>query len=199
MRARTCSGIDLSDPPNLTKSSSYLHPGLKADSGTVAYRYPLGTGRNVWNRPHPSVEVSRPGAVQKFGTVSGKIEIAGKQPLRNIYSPSHSIDTKRASEGKARITFETQNNDNDFQLFYGLSDDDFGMSLITHREPGKDGYFMLLLSPKDDVTERELVNKDIVLSWIQAARWLTKGRWTRLGPQCYSGFERCADGEGSTS
>ena len=36
------------------------------------------------------------------------------------------------------------------------------MSLLTYREPGKDGYFLLMLSPKDDVSERELVNKDIV-------------------------------------
>ena len=35
------------------------------------------------------------------------------------------------------------------------------MSLLTYREPGKDGYFLLLLSPNDK-TEREVVNKDIV-------------------------------------
>ena len=36
------------------------------------------------------------------------------------------------------------------------------MSLLTYREAGKDGYFLLMLSPKDNITERELVNKDIV-------------------------------------
>ncbi|HXG83877.1 MAG TPA: VWA domain-containing protein, partial [Pyrinomonadaceae bacterium] len=46
--------------------------------------------------------------------------------------------------------------------FYGLSNNDFGMSLLTYREPGKDGYFLLQLSPKDNLTERELANKDIV-------------------------------------
>lgn len=150
-------------PPNSDKKLELTYTQvLKGDSGTVAYRYPLGTGRNVWNRPQPPNEGTRPVVPQKFGIVSGKIEITGKQPLRNIYSPSHNIDTRSASDGKATITFETQNNDNDFQLYYRLSDDDFSMSLITHREPGKDGYFMLLLSPKDDVTERALVNKDIV-------------------------------------
>ena len=36
------------------------------------------------------------------------------------------------------------------------------MSLVTYREPGKDGYFLLQISPKDDISEKELVNKDIV-------------------------------------
>jgi len=62
----------------------------------------------------------------------------------------------------ANISFETSENDSDFQLFYGLTNDDFGISLLTYREPGKDGYFLLMVSPKDDVAERELVNKDIV-------------------------------------
>lgn len=133
---------------------------LKADSGTVAYRYPLGTGRNLWRRPGV-VETSQNAPKQQFGTVSGKIEIVGKAALRNIYSPSHKVDVNSKGE-RATISFETSDNDSDFQLFYGLSNEDVGMTLMTHREPGKDGYFLLMLSPKDDMSERELVNKDIV-------------------------------------
>jgi Ca-activated chloride channel family protein len=47
-------------------------------------------------------------------------------------------------------------------LFYGLSANDFGLSLLTYREAGKDGFFLLQLSPKDDLAERQLINKDIV-------------------------------------
>src|SRR4029453_12461529 len=32
----------------------------------------------------------------------------------------------------------------------------------THREPGKDGYFLMMISPKDDWSEQEYVAKDIV-------------------------------------
>ena len=183
-------------PPNSDKKLELTYTQvLKADSGTVAYRYPLGTGRNVWNRPQPPNEGTRPAVPQKFGIVSGKIEITGKQPLRNIYSPSHDIDTKRASEGKTTITFETQNNDNDFQLYYGLSDDDFGMSLITHREPGKDGYFMLLLSPKDDVTERELVNKDIVFVLDTSGSMADEGKMDKARAAMLFGVRTLRDGD----
>ena len=50
----------------------------------------------------------------------------------------------------------------DFQLFYALSKDDFGVSLLTYREPGKDGYFLLLVSPKNELSEQEYAAKDIL-------------------------------------
>ncbi|NNE97526.1 MAG: VWA domain-containing protein [Pyrinomonadaceae bacterium] len=139
---------------------------LKAESGTVAYRYPLGTGKNLWARRRPhrirNVRYAQKPTQQKFGVVSGKVEIIGKEALRNIYSPSHKVEVNRKGEKGATISFETKGDPNDFQLFYGLSNNDFGMSLMTYREPGKDGYFLMMLSPKDKITDRELVNKDIV-------------------------------------
>jgi Ca-activated chloride channel family protein len=150
-------------PPNSDKKLELTYSQvLKADSGTVSYKYPLGTGRNLWQRPQWPVEsASSAGPKQQFGTVSGSIEIVSNDPIRNVYSPSHKIDV--LDKGKtARVSFETSNNDSDFQLFYGLSDDDFGLSLLTYREAGRDGYFLLTISPKDELSERELANKDIV-------------------------------------
>ncbi len=150
-------------PPNSDKKLELKYTEvLKATSGTVAYRYPLGTGRNVWARGTDLRPASGPGPKQEFGTVSGTIEITASEPLRNIYSPSHQIDVKRKNGSSANVTFETTNNDTDLQLYYGLSTSDIGLSLVTYREPGKDGYFLMMLSPKDSVTEKELVAKDIV-------------------------------------
>src|SRR5882757_5109305 len=86
-------------PPNSDKKLELTYTEvLKAESGTVSYHYPLGTGRNVWARPQPMPmeDVIYRGTgpqrtQQKFGTVSGTIEIVGKEALRNIYSPSHDI------------------------------------------------------------------------------------------------------------
>jgi Ca-activated chloride channel family protein len=149
-------------PPNSDKKLEIIYTQvLKAESGTVAYLYPLGIGKNLWRElPEENRPSEQP--AQKFGTVSGKIEIVTTVALRNIYSPSHQINIKHKGENQASVSFETSNNDNDFQLFYSLSDKDFGLSLITYREPGKDGYFLLQISPKEDIAEEELVNKDIV-------------------------------------
>lgn len=134
-------------PPHADKKLEISYSQiLRAESGTVAYRYPLGTGRQV----------------AQIGSVAGRVELESKDPLRNIYSPTHAIEVKRNGTGRALVTFENQGEPQDFQLFYALSREDFGVTLLTHREPGKDGYFLLMVSPKDDWTEREYAAKDIV-------------------------------------
>lgn len=183
-------------PPNSDKKLELTYSQvLKAESGTVGYRYPLGTGRNLWGRQPQNAETVRGGVPQKFGTVSGKIEITGKQALRNVYSPSHAVDVKNKSENSVTVSFETKDNDNDFQLFYGLSNDDFGMSLVTYREAGKDGYFMLLLSPKDDLSERELVNKDIVFVLDTSGSMADEGKMDKARSALLFGIRTLRDGD----
>jgi Ca-activated chloride channel family protein len=122
---------------------------LKAEGGTVSYRYPLGTGRNV---------------SQVVGEVSGRVEIEAREPVRNVYSPSHEVEVSRRGERAARVSFESKAGQapQDFQLFYTLSDSDFGMTLLTYREPGKQGYFLLTISPKDNISEQEYAAKDVI-------------------------------------
>ena len=167
---------------------------LKAESGTVSFKYPLGTGRNLW-RNMPGVESRQGMPPQKFGTVSGRVEIVGRQALRNIYSPSHKIDVTNSSETRSVVSFETADNDSDFQLFYGLSNDDFGMTLLTHRDPGKDGYFLLMLSPKDSVSERELVNKDIVFVLDTSGSMADEGKMEKAKNALLFGVRTLRDGD----
>ncbi len=134
-------------PPHSDKKLEITYSQvLRAESGTVAYRYPLGMGRQV----------------TQIGSVSGRIELDSKEPLRNIYSPTHAIDVKRNGDRRSVVTFESGKEPQDFQLFYGLSREDFGVTLLTHREPGKDGYYLLMISPKDEWSEQEYTAKDIV-------------------------------------
>jgi len=121
---------------------------VRAEGGTVSYRYPLGTGRQV----------------AQIGSVAGRVEVESKEPLRNVYSPTHVIDVKRSSDRRSVVSFESQNGkeQQDFQLFYTISKEDFGLTLLTHREAGKHGYFLLMISPKDDWSEQEYSAKDVV-------------------------------------
>jgi Ca-activated chloride channel family protein len=137
-------------PPHADKRLELTYTQvLTAEGQTVSYRYPLGTGRNV---------------AQITGRVSGSVEIEGREPIRNVYSPSHEIETSRSGERRARVSFESGagREPQDFQLFYTLSDAEFGMTLLTHREPGKQGFFLLTISPKDDIAEAEYSAKDVV-------------------------------------
>jgi Ca-activated chloride channel family protein len=191
-------------PPNSDKKLELTYSQvLKAESGTVAYRYPLGTGRNLWNnqRPVPLTEgdssgySKKPNNLQKFGTISGKIEIIGKEALRNIYSPSHKIEVNNKAETSATVSFETSGVDNDFQLFYGLSNNDFGMSLLTYREAGKDGYFLLQLSPKDNISERELINKDIVFVLDTSGSMADEGKMEKARAALLFGIRNLREGD----
>jgi len=121
---------------------------MRAEGGTVSYRYPLGTGRQL----------------TQIGSVAGRVEVESKEPLRNVYSPSHVIDVKRDSDRRSLVSFESESGKEpqDFQLFYTISKEDFGLTLLTHREAGKNGYFLMMISPKEDWSEQEYSAKDIV-------------------------------------
>lgn len=136
-------------PPNSDKKLEITYTQVvRAEGGTVSYRYPLGTGRQM-------VEI---------GSVAGRVEVESKDPLRNVYSPTHSIDVKRATDRRSVVSFESASGKEaqDFQLFYTISKEDFGLTLLTHREPGKDGYFLLMISPKEDWADQEYSAKDVV-------------------------------------
>jgi Ca-activated chloride channel family protein len=123
---------------------------LKNEGGTVSYRYELGAGRRV--QPHLIKEIA------------ASVEIVSPIDLKNIYSPSHKISISRDGERRARLSFEGSGEDTqkDFLLYYSLSEKEFGLSLLTHREPGKDGYFLMLISPKSNIGEQDRAAKDII-------------------------------------
>src|SRR5215212_3728654 len=136
-------------PPNSDKKLEITYTQVvHAEGGTVSYRYPLGTGRQL----------------TEIGSVAGRVEVESKDPLRNVYSPTHAIDVKRSSDRHSVVSFETGSGKEaqDFQLFYTISKEDFGLTLLTHREAGKHGYFLLMISPKDDWSEQEYSAKDVV-------------------------------------
>ena len=121
---------------------------LRAENGTVGYRYPLGIGRNA----------------SRIERLAGRVALRSSGALGAVYSPTHEVDVRRNGRRAARVSFEqgARSERRDFQLFYALSESDVAMSLFTYREPGKDGYFLLLLSPREDVERREYPAKDVV-------------------------------------
>ncbi len=136
-------------PPHSDKKLEITYTQVvHAEGGTVSYRYPLGIGRQL----------------AQIDSVAGRIELESKEPVRNVYSPTHVIDVKRSNDRRSLVSFESENGKEpqDFQLFYTLSKEDFGLTLLTHREAGKQGYFLLMISPKDDWSEQEYSAKDVV-------------------------------------
>lgn len=122
---------------------------LDYDAGLVHYRYPLRT----------------PGSVATtLADCTISLDIASRTPIRAIYSPTHTIAVGRNGENQATASFEAAGValDSDFDLYFGVADGDVGLSLLTHRPPGEDGYFLAMVAPRTEVTESELVGKDVL-------------------------------------
>lgn len=125
---------------------------LKKDAGLVRYVYPLaGT--------------SFPGQTLKELSISLRINAAGS--LKNIYSPSHDVSVTRRGDQSADVGFEAGNvtPSKDFELFYSVDDKDVGLSLLTYKSGklGDKGYFLLLVSPRPDISRTEIVARDVIL------------------------------------
>ena len=129
----------------ITLSYSQL---LKSDSGLVNFVFPLNTEKYS-ARPIKSVSV--------------KVEVETKRPLKSIYSPSHKVEVKRNGANKAVIGYEASDvkPDSDIQLFYAQEDADFGASLLTYKTAGEDGYFLLLASPGNEEKNKKIFPKDV--------------------------------------
>ena len=123
---------------------------LPADGGLVKYVYPLNTERFS---PKPLKEVS----------VSVRIRSA--QAIKSVYSSSHDVAVVRKGDHEALASYEASNvrPDKDFVLYYSLSDDDVGLSLLTYRPSGEDGFFLLLAAPKVEFDAARVVPKDVIL------------------------------------
>lgn len=121
---------------------------LKADAGLVSYVYPLNTEKF---------------SAKPIKDVSIKVELNSDRPLKSIYSPSHTVEIKRHGSRRATVGFEANEThpDTDFALYFAPEKDELGVNLLTHKTGDEDGYFLLLVSPGDDVKDQRVMPKDV--------------------------------------
>ena len=122
---------------------------LTAEGGLIQYVYP----------PNTEKFSARP-----IKDVSVHVDIHSNQPLKAIYSSSHDVAVDRRSDYSAAVGYEEYKvkPDKDFTLYYTVSDEDFGLNLVSYKQPGEDGFFLLLAAPKVEVDETEIVAKDVL-------------------------------------
>ncbi len=123
---------------------------IGVDSGLARYTYPLRTDKFT-NYP--------------VGSLSVSVDLKSKHELKTIYSPSHEVAVNRQDDHRATISYEgnSVNVIRDFACYYSVSNKDFGIDLITHRDdPDEDGFFMLLISPKYEIDKKKIIEKDFI-------------------------------------
>ena len=119
------------------------------ESGTARFTYPLKS-----DKPN----------VSPVKELTLDVALNTKVALKSVYSPTHDVDVVRKGDHRAVVSFEQSNvkPERDFALYYTVSEAEFGLNLLTHRERGDDGFFLLMLAPKQEYEEAELIAKDIV-------------------------------------
>lgn len=142
---------------------------LSRNGNAVLFDYPLRgqlSSSGAIPMPSPAIadEVMRP--EKRHGSASTEISLTLRSAtaIKNIYSPTHTIDVQRHDDFHARIECSTGASGNPtFQLYYSLAADDVGMTLLTHR-PRADapGYFLLLASPSFASASVDFAAKDVV-------------------------------------
>jgi Ca-activated chloride channel homolog len=120
------------------------------DAGAIEYLYPLkADGRRL-------------AGIEKF---SFEANLKAQQPIQNIYSPTHAVNIRRPNDREAVVTFEGKQEtlDKDFQLYYTTANKDVGLTALVHRpNPDEKGYFMMLISPRAELSRTQQAPRDMV-------------------------------------
>lgn len=123
---------------------------LGAEGGLVRYRHPLGR------------EARGLAAIEHL---TARVEVRSLAEIKTVYSPTHSVSIDRPDAGTAVVGYESRGEASagDFALYYSTAEGLIGLDLLTFREPGEDGFFLLLASPGLTADPADVVAKDVVL------------------------------------
>ena len=138
---------------------------LPRDTGLVRYVYPTAAERLS----------ARPSQETSFS-----VTLSTTQPLRSIYSPTHEVNIARSGENGATVTWSSKQDRasaaatsgalapmptirKQFELVFAVSPDPIGLSLLTTKPAGEDGYFLLLAAPSLQLGSTAAVPKDVTL------------------------------------
>jgi len=118
------------------------------DSGLVGYVYPLSPEK-LSHRPIESVAFVA--------------DIHAQQSIGSVYSPSHDIAVNKLTDKHVRVSYEEKDSlpDRDVLLYYNVAQDPIGLSVITFKEAGKDGFYLLLAAPTVEEESSDVVPKNI--------------------------------------
>ncbi len=121
---------------------------LTAENGAFRYAYPQSAGLYT----HTPLDEQ-----------SIRVEVISNEAIRTLYSPSHRVAVDRPTDFRAVVGYEDANviPTEDFELYYTVSPEEIGLTLLSYKEAGEDGFFLLLVAP--GIEPGEVVAKDVIL------------------------------------
>jgi Ca-activated chloride channel family protein len=126
---------------------------LRADNGLISYVFPMNANTL---------------SSRSIGEMSIHVEVTGNDPIGAIYSPSHNLGINRESNNQNGFVASWEavnfNEPQDFTLFYGLTNENISVNLLSYIESaGEDGFFMLMVQPPLRLPDGETLPKDVII------------------------------------
>jgi len=120
---------------------------IRSDGGLHAYTYPLNTEKF---------------SAAPLEEVSIRVNLQSERGLKTVFCPTHEVEIRRKGGNAAVVGFEEKRTtpDKDFTLYYSTDDKGVGVSVVAHRLPGENGYFLLTVTPAYD-SGGKVLPKDI--------------------------------------
>jgi Ca-activated chloride channel family protein len=118
--------------------------------GLTDFLFPLSTAKYT---SHPVEEV-------KFS-----LSLESQADIKNVYSPTHTIEIKRPDDKHANITYTAKNEvpTSDFRLLYDVGKGHVGTSVLSYRpKSDEEGYLLLLASPEIKSASDERPKKTVL-------------------------------------
>ena len=139
-------------PAGASRTVSLRYSQLcRKQDGLTDFLFPLSTAKYTSEAPE---------------RLNVRLTVESQEAIKNIYSPTHAIEIKRPDEHRATITWTSKKEvpASDFRLFYDVGRGKLGAKLLSYRpEAGKDGFFLLLASPKIKAADSSRQPKTVVL------------------------------------
>ena len=125
------------------------HQVLEFDAGLIEYRYGLSPTCARMN-----------GRVGAFSFVA---RIEADQRIKSLYCPNYDVE-RRLRDRSGEVSYEGTGGDltSDMVVFYSVSAEEIGMSLVCNKDGRRDGHFMLLVSPGEIERPGRVIAKDVV-------------------------------------
>jgi len=138
-------------PPGAKRTVSLRYSQLlRKQEGLTDFLFPLSTAKYTSH------------AVEK---VHVRATIESREEIKNVYSPTHSVKIKRPDDRHATVEYTSKNEvpTADFRLFYDMGKGKVSTRVLSYRpDKRKDGYFLLLASPKIKAPDQKPPKKTVV-------------------------------------
>jgi Ca-activated chloride channel family protein len=138
-------------PPGAKRTVSLRYVQLcRKQEGMTDFLFPLSTAK------YTSTPVEK---------ISFRVSVESQEDIKNVYSPTHSVDIKRPDDRHAVVSYTAKDQvpTSDFRLLYDIGRGKVSTRVLTYRpDKNQDGYFLLLASPEIKATS-ERPKKTVLL------------------------------------